>query len=429
MEAKKTLRNKMLFVGIILIVAFWGWQIAILELFKNKVVNILGAMLLVGAGMLILVGVAICIIKFIGDLFHVAFQSVEGEAVEQKGNRLSERNDEIGAMIRRMQDTAGSVARIIVGIKNATEELEGISDKFRSIFDDMISSVEQTGNEVTTITTNTISQAEQTKDMKEKIDAVSVSIGRITKNVELLEKSAKLMKEYDASVEEILDELVKISEKSGQSIENVRKQTELTNQSAQQIRTVTEIIAGISEQTNLLALNASIEAARAGEHGAGFAVVAEEIRALADQSRESTEQIENIVDVLLENSDINVSITKEVSEAFLSQNKKIRKTETIFGSLNKEIARVNDSIHGIVSEIGELEEHKRIIGDSIESMTFFAKENAESAKITTENVEEFRHIVNACNDVTGKVVNVSDELIGYIKVFQVDSLKQKIGLD
>ncbi len=61
-----------------------------------------------------------------------------------------------------------------------------------------------------------------------------------------------------------MEELVNISKESGIAIENVRQQTDLTNQSAQEIRTATEIIAGISNQTNLLALNASIEAARAG---------------------------------------------------------------------------------------------------------------------------------------------------------------------
>lgn len=89
-------------------------------------------------------------------------------------------------------------------------------------------------------------------------------------------------------------------------IENVRQQTELTNQSAQKIRSATEIIAGISSQTNLLALNASIEAARAGEHGRGFAVVAEEI------TTENVEELIQIVDECNKSTEVVVDVTKEL---------------------------------------------------------------------------------------------------------------------
>ena len=158
----------------------------------------------------------------------------------------------------------------------------------------MTTSLDQTEQAVTTITDNTISQADHTVDMKEKINAISRTIDEIAENVSMLAQSAEHMKESNKAAEAIMEELVNISKESGIAIENVRQQTDLTNQSAQEIRTATEIIAGISNQTNLLALNASIEAARAGEHGRGFAVVAEEIRTLADQSRESTEQINQI---------------------------------------------------------------------------------------------------------------------------------------
>ena len=138
------------------------------------------------------------------------------------------------------------------------------------------------------------------------------------------------------------------------------------------------------------------------------------------------EQIGKVVKNLLDNSDVSVEITKEVSEAFLKQNKKIQDTEVIFNSLNQEIGKVNSSIHVIVSEVEGLDTHRQVIGNGIVSLTDCAQQNADSAQITTENMEEFRQIVNECNEATENVVKISEELVGYIKEFSMDSMKQKV---
>lgn len=156
--------------------------------------------------------------------------------------------------------------------------------------------------------------------------------------------------------------------------------------------------------------------------------MAEEIRALADQSKESTEQIESVVTALLDNSAVSVEITREVSEAFLKQNKKIRDTEEIFGSLNNEVGKVSESIQEITEEVEGLNTHKAVIETGIDSLAMTAQQNADSAEVTTENMEEFRQIVSECNNTTGVVVNVTEELIGYIKEFSEDAIKEKIIL-
>lgn len=430
-KKKKALRNKLIVsigLGFVVLVA---WQIFVLNLLEHgKIGSTLAMIFIVGSLLLVLGTIGGLVSYFMSKIIHI-FSGIKGSAddmMDAHAKKVAERNDEIGEIARSVQDAFSSLSKVITGIRKASAELGEVSESFKNIFDNMTNAVDQSGNEVNTIASNTIMQADQIADMKVKIDAIGDAIANITENVDALAESAELMKDYDASVEKILGELVEISKTSSEAVENVRQQTELTNQSAQKIRKATEIIAGISSQTNLLALNASIEAARAGEHGRGFAVVAEEIRILADQSKESTEQIEFVVAALLENSNISVEITKEVSEAFLKQNEKIKDTETIFSSLNEEIGKVSGSITEITGEMQELNLHKDVIEGSVGSLTETAQQNAESAEITSKNMEEFRQIVNECDQATDVVVNVATELVGYIDEFGVESIKEKIRL-
>lgn len=426
MEGKTALWGKVLkplcaFLAIVVV-----WQIVVLQLLKVGVINTLVAMILSSVVVIVIFGSIFMIIKSMLDQIRMLVsggmnENAQESRATEKVNKLAERQDELGEMVRSIRSSFASFLLVLDGIKNATIQLETVTDDFQKIFGDMTASMQQTEGSVDTIAENAISQADHVMDMKERIDAISVCIDHISSNIEELTKSADNMKACNQSAELIMNELVAISEESGVAIDNVRKQTDLTNQSAQQIRTATEIIAGISSQTNLLALNASIEAARAGEHGKGFAVVAEEIRTLADQSRESTEQINKIVNDLIDNSNISVDITQKVSEAFAKQNEKIQETEKIFTSLNQEIEQVGDAIGEIGTEVGELENYKVIIEKGINALAESAEQNKESAELTLGSMDTFRRVMDDCNSETEKIVDVSNELVGYIKKFNVES--------
>ena len=358
--------------------------------------------------------------------FMVKHMEEMGDDHMEQDNALLQRDDALGEMARSANEMITSFAQVVNQIRTATAELEEVSGDFQESFGNMSDSVERVSGKVNSITDNTAAQADKTRDIEQKIMNISQAVETIAQNIDVLVESAGKMKSCNEEAENIMRELVTISKDNSAAVENVRSQTDLTNQSAMQIRTVTEIIAGISSQTNLLALNASIEAARAGEQGKGFAVVAEEIRTLADQSRESSEKINAIVNTLIENSNVSVDITEKVSQAFEEQNKKIHETESIFASLNQEIALVSDSIHGIGTEVDELNEHKNAMEEGIVTLTQTAEENTQSARETLDSMNEVEAIVAQCKSSTNRITNVAKDLVSGIQKVGVKQLKQEV---
>lgn len=400
-----------------------------MRLVKNGTISVMAGTVGIIGIMVVLFAVLFMGVRAFVNRFHKIMnnlgQIADGTLTIEK-NKLAERQDEWGDMMRSVNDLVVDFSKIVKSIWKAAATLKEVSKDFRISFDDMNESMECVRTEVGAIIDNTLSQAERTSDMEQKVNDMSKAIDVIVENVELLTNSAEKMKECNKNAESIMDELVSISQASSTAVENVRNQTDLTNQSAMQIRTVTEIIAGISSQTNLLALNASIEAARAGEQGKGFAVVAEEIRTLADQSRESSEQINAIVNELIENSNVSVDITQQVSEAFVKQNEKIQETESIFSSLNKEIAQVGESITGITAEVGGLQSYKEDMESGVTVLSDAAEKNTASAKETRESMEEFGELVASCKESTNQLTSVADELVENISKFNMDSVKKEM---
>lgn len=433
-SSKKNNIGKKLALGLIavislpiLLVGLAG--IIIMHLVQNTALNAgVGTIILIVVLAVFVAGSLWLAVAIVGKLKAVigSMDKIADGSLQLEEPKHNEKNDEISKLLGSANDMVRSFAQIVTGIRRASRELSELSTTFSQSFDTMNEALDQVSGEVASITDNTVSQAEKTQHVQQKVAEIGNAIEVIASNITLLSDSALKMKDCNESAEVIMQQLVEISRQNRQSIDEVQSQTDRTNQSALQIRTATEIIAGIASQTNLLALNASIEAARAGEQGKGFAVVAEEIRTLADQSRESSEQINKIVNELIDNSNVSVEITGKVSEAFEQQNTKIRETETIFTALNHEIESVSTSIQGINSEVGGLNEHKSAIEEKMDSLAAVAETNTTSARDTSEAMNEFEALVEECKNATARITSVVAELDENIRKFNVSSMKEEV---
>ncbi|MFQ9194137.1 MAG: methyl-accepting chemotaxis protein [Candidatus Gastranaerophilaceae bacterium] len=435
MEEKKNGSSIKLIFGIMGIFApILIFQIVILVLLQHNVISLTLAFILTIVAIVLIFLITLQGIKTLIEPIRSAITGMTGQSdgdskIQQRISKISEREDEIGAFMRNIQKTFGGLTDTVSAIRLATSELEQVSEEFEKIFDSMEHVSGSTNAAVEEIIGNTEVQAEKVRNISEMTDSIASVIEQIYQNMVNLKQSAETALQCNDHASGIMKELIQISKESSRAMDEVSEQTRKTNESAQEIRQVTEIIAGISSQTNLLALNASIEAARAGENGKGFAVVAEQIRELADQSRESTEKIHKIVSDLIGNSNISVETAGTVSEAFNRQNEKIKETETIFGTLNEELGKVGSVMEEVSGKVSELEGHKNVIADAVEDLNRFSDQNVQDGTVANDNMKELQSAMADCRLSTGKVNKVSNELVGKIKNLGDQTAKRMNAID
>ncbi len=327
--------------------------------------------------------------------------------------------DETGQLFEATNDMNDNMLSLLAQIRRVSEMVSSQSEELTQSSNEVTLGSEQIAATMQELAAGAESEASHASDLASNMELFTTKANETSENGRSIQHNSTEVLNMTTEGHQLMtkstEQMNTIHEIMHDAVEKVRN----LDAQSQEISKLVAVIQGISEQTNLLALNAAIEAARAGEHGKGFAVVADEVRKLAEGVSESVTDITNIVDnIQLESDNVTTSLETGYQEVEQGTNQ-IMETGETFNEITTAVEGVVDSIQVMADHLADITGETERMGKAVQEIAAISEESAAGIEQTSASSQEMSSSMIDVTASSNDLAKLAEELNGLVQEFKI----------